>query len=84
MSWDPTKQYTLTMLGLTWEFGLATIASNSVEVTTRLKRVLAAFMLNSAVSGTSDSTWCDRTITNGAVTLESDFDGEVQYLFIGY
>ena len=83
-TWDNNTQHTLTMHGMTWEFGTATIASNSATVATHLKKVYAVFMTNSATSGTSDSTWCGRTVTNNQyITLESDFDGEVSYLAIG-
>ena len=83
-TWDPNTQYTLTMFGLTWEFGTATIASNEAVIVTRLKAVHAVFLTNSTVSGTDDSTWCGRTITNNqTITLESDHDGEVNYLAIG-
>jgi hypothetical protein len=84
MGWDHTTQWQGTCCGFSIECGTATIASSSVEVATRMKTVLAAFILNSADSTTSDSMWCDRVITSGCVTLESDYDGEVQYLFIGY
>jgi len=82
--WDDSTQFQATMAGASIEFGTATIASNTVEVYTRLKAIRAAFIMNADDPTAADSVWCDRVITASQVTLESDFDGEVQYLLIGY
>lgn len=83
MAWIPTTQYTATFAGATWEFGTVVVASNEVEVTTRMKTVWAAFATYSADPTAADSIWIGRTISAGAVTIKADFDGTVNYLFIG-
>lgn len=83
MAWSHANQHTATCPGAILEFGTATIASGSVEVTTRMKTVIAAFACYVSDPSTTDNINIDKTITNGAVTITGDTDAAVSYLFIG-
>jgi len=83
-AWDIATQFTATCPGATWEFGTATTSGNTIEVGTRLKAIRLALMCHTADPGTDYSLWCDRVITEGAVTFQADDDAEFSYLLIGY
>ncbi|HUX02147.1 MAG TPA: hypothetical protein VMY35_14370 [Phycisphaerae bacterium] len=85
MAWDPAVNHTATLMGATIEFGEATLASGTIEVPTRLSKVLAGFATYKAVPAAATKIVVDCTITSGAVTVASAAGGDkkVNYLFIG-
>lgn len=83
MGWDADTQNQAALAGASVEMGTATLASNTIEVQTRMSKILSVILCYSADPSTSDSLWCDRAITAGKVTLQGDNNAEVQYIFIG-
>jgi len=69
MAWDPAVNHTAALMGATIEFGYATTSGNTVEVPTRLSKIIAAFGSYGEAPGAAQSLTCDGTITAGYVTF---------------
>ena len=69
MAWDPAVNHTATTMGCTIEFGQATLSSNTIEVPTRLSKILSAVGTYAEAPAADHRLYCDRTITAGAVTF---------------
>jgi hypothetical protein len=72
--------------GASIEVGRATLASNTVEVTTKLSKILGAFGTYYEAAGADHELYCDCTITAGAVTFADAQVAakEFMYLLIGF
>jgi len=74
------------LAGLNIEVGRATLASNTIEVATKLRKVVAAFGMYYEAPAAGSQLYSDCTITSGCVTFA---DGavaakEFMYFLVGY
>jgi hypothetical protein len=69
MAWDDSVNHRATLIGATIEFGYATLSGNTVEVPTRLSKILSASAVYAEAPGAAQSLCCDGTITAGYVTF---------------
>jgi len=90
MAWITDTQFTATLAGAIIEHGYVTLTTvlASVEITTRLHTVVAAFASYKTAPDAATSIYCDCAITNGAVTVAdatgaAGTDRVINYLFIG-
>lgn len=69
MAWNDNVNHTAALMGATIEFGYATTVSNTVEVPTRLSKIIAAVAVYAEAPGAAQSLCCDGVITAGYVTF---------------
>jgi len=86
MAWDPEVNHTASLMGATIEFGYATLSSNTVEVPTRLSKILSAVGTYEEAPGADNRLYCDGTITAGYVTFADSVVAakKFYYVLIGF
>ena len=68
MSWDDAVNHSAALMGATIEYGYATCSTNTVEVPTRLSKIIAAIGTYGIAPAAAQSLCCDGVITAGYVT----------------
>ena len=83
---DPTGQVTLGGTGLRMEVGLCTLAGGTVEVPTKLIKLLFAAFTCTETPAAAIQPVCDLAITSHAVTVADAGSGDkiLTYMFVGY
>ena len=86
MAWDDAVNHGGGFIGGNLEWGEATMVDGTVEIPTRLQKIESATITPKADPERAHSYWCDKVITNGAVTVQ-DLSGTgsevVNYFFVG-
>jgi len=83
---DPTGQVTLGGTGVKMEVGLCTLAGGTVEVPTKLIKLLAASFTPTEAPAAAVQPLCDLTVTDHKVTFTDAGSGDKihSYIFVGY
>ncbi|HUX01730.1 MAG TPA: hypothetical protein VMY35_12205 [Phycisphaerae bacterium] len=85
MAWDADNNHSAAIPGANIEFGTATLAVNTIEVPTRLSKLISAQACHQAAPGAGVQLVCDLVITAGAVTIADAgvAAGAISYEFFG-
>lgn len=86
MAWSDDDNHAAALMGAQIEFGYATLAANTIEVPTRLAKIIASGATYAEAPGAATSICCDNVITAGHVTFADATVAakKINYFLIGY